>query len=230
VRRVLAVGSRARGDARPESDLDLAVVVEPPGGGETWGPADDARERARLQAAVGAAADVMLTTTDMLAAGRRVFGGVEWLVDHEGVLLRETRLRRKPVARRSPDQVRRGYVATWLDHAWRALRAAQRGTPSGPAGEDPAAAAVLRALMALLVFHRLPAAKRDGHAGMLARLAAVDPPFAEWAGRLDLERPSPQVAGAVIRAVVERVAGDAGTAPYVAHLRRALAHPQIVIG
>src|SRR4051794_8887497 len=69
VRRVVLIGSRARGDARRDSDFDLAVIVEVSPEGRMWGPDDVAAERRRLQQVVGRRADVLLTTTDQYSIG-----------------------------------------------------------------------------------------------------------------------------------------------------------------
>jgi hypothetical protein len=167
---------------------------------------------------VGAAADLTVTTTDLLAAGRTVFGGVEWQIEHEGVPVFTRPLSRPPLVRRSRDQIRRGYAATWAEHAVRALSAARAG-----AGAAAAGACVHRALAALLVLHQLPTSKRDGVSGMLDRVAEVDPAFAAWArGVVGSGHASTAAARAVLVAVLDRIAAEPGAAPYVERLRAAM--------
>lgn len=216
VRRVVLTGSRARGDAHPGSDLDLAVVVE---GAPTWGPNEVAAERRQLQQVIGGVADLMVTTTDLYAAGHRIFGGVEWLIDNEGVEVFSTPPRRLPIARRTRDQVRRGYVATWISHALRALKATT--LTSDPA---PAEACIQRALAAIYVLHGAPITKREGISGMVQRLADVDPEFAGTAIPLAIRPPSVNSASALLGAVLDRLTlTEPGMVPYLAPIAAELA-------
>jgi predicted nucleotidyltransferase len=224
IRRIVLIGSRARGNAHPDSDYDLAVIVEPT---TSWGPNEVAAERKRLQAVLyqqvpHLSTDVLVTTTEQYAAGRRVFGGVDWLIDNEGVELFAAPFHRKPVIRRTSAQVRNGYVATWVFHALRALEAAF--------GNDAGAeqACVDRALAALLVFHQIPASKLAGTDGLLALLRSRDGPFADWAQALVSNGIAATTAHAILKAAVERISKDAAAAPYVSDARTVLARPMRV--
>ncbi|HEX8674509.1 MAG TPA: nucleotidyltransferase domain-containing protein [Longimicrobium sp.] len=227
VRRVVMIGSRARGVAHPTSDLDLVVLVEVPRGSRAWGPAENLAERDRIQQAVGVppiTTDLSVRTTDHYHEARHVIGGVEHLVDLEGVDVFSQPLSDPPSIRRSPTQVRLQHTGTWITHAAAVLeeatsseKADSAGTPEGAARLASAAhASVMRAVTALLVSHQLHSAKRDGIPAMLKQLAGVDP---ETAAELEavLRRAGPPfpTACAVLRMVVLRLGSGPGMAPYL---------------
>jgi hypothetical protein len=181
------IGSRARGTPRPESDLDLVVLIELPVDATPWGPADVIAERTRIQQQLPAPrlrTDLWVRTTDRYAEARTVIGGVERLVDTEGIDVYSRPPTRAPVVRRTPDQVRREHVSAWIEHALAALEgtvriearpAGQAALPGEPATPDAAARICLeRAVNALLVSDRTEAGKSSGLDGMLARLGEAD--------------------------------------------------------
>lgn len=103
------IGSRARGSSTEHSDLDIVVVVELAKGARPWTTSDSHAERRRLQEAAGrppVRTDLWVCTTELFEEGRHVVGGVESLVQAEGVDLYLRDYDRPPVVRRSPDQVR----------------------------------------------------------------------------------------------------------------------------
>jgi predicted nucleotidyltransferase len=227
VRRVVIIGSRARGTAHPTSDLDLVVLVEVPRGSRPWGPAENLAERDRIQRAVGVppiTTDLSVRTTDHYHEARHVIGGVEHLVEVEGIDVFSHPLSDPPSIRRTPTQVRLQNTGTWITHAAAVLeeatsreQAEPAGTPEGAARLASAAhASVMRAVTALLVSHQLHSAKRDGIPAMLKQLAGVD---TETAAELEavLRRAGPpfQKALAVLRMVVLRLGRVPGMAPYL---------------
>jgi hypothetical protein len=202
------------------SDWDLVVIVEQPSNDPPWSPSQVATERKRLQASLGplgANVEVFVTTTDMFAAGHRVFGGIEWLVDAEGVDLFSIPYTRKPAVRRTPDQVRYGYAATWVDHSLRALEAAS--VPGSLVVAKAAEASIERALAALLVLHQIPTSKLRGAEGMLYQLAHVDPAFSEWAMGIVARQNAVHSAHSILKGVIERISTDRVAAAYVARAR-----------
>lgn len=228
VRRVVMIGSRARGTAHRTSDLDLVVLVEVPRGTRPWGPAENLAERDRIQRAVGVppiTTDLSVRTTDHYHEARHVIGGVEHLVDLEGVDVYSRPLNNRPTIRRTPTEVRHQHTGTWLTHAAAVLkeavsnsRADSDGTPE-PGGARLASAAhasVMRAVTALLVSHQLHSSKRDGIPAMLTQLASVD---ADTAAALEtvLKRsiPPSHRACAVLQMVVVRLGRDPGVRPYL---------------
>jgi hypothetical protein len=169
------------------------------------------------QQAPDLATDVFVTTTEQYAAGRNVFGGIDWLIDREAVELFSTPFQRKPVVRRTRAQVRNGYVAMWVFHGLRALEAARAGEA------EAAKASVDRALAALLVLHQIPASKLVGTEGLLTLLRSRDCTFADWAQALVSTPINPSAAHAILKAAVERISMDSEVAPYVSEARRILA-------
>ena len=243
VRRVVMVGSRALGTAGPESDLDLVVVVETSRGAPPWGQKEFRAERDRLREELGSLpvrTDLWVRTTDRFEEARRVVGGVEWMAETEGVVVYSRPLERRPVARRTPDQVRRENVSAWIEHALFALDAAARSAnasvlrPDGAASGDPGGAArmaVERAVNALLVAHQLRASKHGGVGGMLGLLDGVDPPMAAHLRALGAEAAgSPMEAHAIVAAIVHRLGDDPALARSLAGPAQRLARPAVFLG
>lgn len=243
VRRVVMIGSRALGTARPDSDLDLVVLVEIAGTMRPWGLQEVDAERSRLQREVGMPpirTDLWVRTTDQFEEGRTVIGGLEHLVEAEGVTVFSRALDRSPLVRRTPDQVRGDNVAAWLRNALGALEAAIqlenaeviRG--SGPlSGADPrpaARAAVERALNVVLVLHQVRASKHFGVQRMLAELTARDPATGgELHALLAAEVESAPVAHSVVGVVLRRLAVEPGMRPYLREAERRFARPSVLL-
>jgi hypothetical protein len=224
VRRVVMIGSRARGTARPTSDLDLVVLVELPRGSPAWGPRENLAERDRIQKAVGTppiSTDLSVRTTDHYHEARGVIGGVEHLVDVEGVDVYSHPLSEPPTIRRAPDCVRSQHAGTWITHAVAVLEEAvssARGAPHLDATKltEAAHACAMRAITALLTIHQLHSSKRDGLPAMLTQLAGADAQAAaELQGVLERAGPPIQKARTVLQIVVGRLGRDPGMTPYL---------------
>jgi predicted nucleotidyltransferase len=245
VRRVVMIGSRARGCPRPDSDLDLVVLVEIPREAAPWGPAEVIAERKRIQRQLpppSVLTDLWVRTTDRYEEARGVIGGVERLVDVEGVDVFSEALTRPPLVRRTPDQVRREHVSAWIEHALWALEGTAameaaavppRAAPGHPrtVGEASRVCAE-RAVNALLVFHQIEAGKGNGFAGMIARLATCDRACASRMENLFSSSDKPTAAARrVVSEVIRRLAQDRVMLPYLAPSRARLdrlfvgAHP-----
>jgi predicted nucleotidyltransferase len=227
------IGSRARGSARPDSDLDLVVLVEIPADAAPWGPAEVVAERKRLQQQLprpSILTDLWVRTTDRYAEARGVIGGIERLVDVEGVDVFSEPLRRAPIVRRTPDQVRREHVSAWIEHALWALEgtaAMENATvprpaaPGRPRSADEASRICAeRAVNALLVFHQVEAGKGDGLTGMIERLSTCDPGCAARLGDGFAQSGSPTSAARyVVSEVMRRLSEDRGMLPYLVSSR-----------
>jgi hypothetical protein len=230
VQRVVLIGSRARGTARPDSDLDLVVLVELPSDASPWGPADVIAERKRIQHRIPAppvSADLWVRTTDRYAEARGVIGGVERLVDTEGVEVYSRPQQRAPVVRRTLDQVRRELVSTWVEHTLAALegtlamesnRAPRPPVPGQPkSAQDAAHVCAERAANALLVLHQTGAGKGAELPPLVARLGEADRRrVAGWlsAGSQSKETPSRQ-ARRVVGEMLRRLQEDRGMRAYL---------------
>ncbi len=128
LQRVLVIGSRARGSARPDSDLDMLVIVDPCTG--DWRARDNVAERRRLQRKIGqtpVALDLWVRTIDQFAEACDVIGGVEQVAASCAIETYRRPPVRAPLVRRSPHQVRLQHVADWLDDSYRLLGQAIRG-------------------------------------------------------------------------------------------------------
>lgn len=236
VRRVVLIGSRARGDARANSDLDIVVLVETARGARRWGGKEFGAERERIQREVGRPSirtDLWVRTTDRYEEARRVIGGVEHLIDVEGVDVHSEPLHRPPEVRSTAAQVRRDHTYGWIRHAMDTLEnafgsqtgAGASGATKSRARRPEAAArdAIERAINAMLVSRGAFGSKRDGTSGMLSKLAATDLKSAAQLHEIACTRPhSLQVANATLQYVVSRIAEDPETLPLLSVEQRRL--------
>ncbi len=177
VRRVVMIGSRARGTARHDSDLDLVVLVEIPGTAKSWTEVDCRTEAVRIMRDLGPLPlklDLAVRTTDRYREARQVIGGLEWAVMHEGFVLFKAPFSRPPVVRVTPENVRRELVSTWVHHALAALEAFD-GSSHGWTASELASAVYERLCSALLVAHGTMPAYLQGVDGMLPQLEPLEP-------------------------------------------------------
>jgi predicted nucleotidyltransferase len=234
VQRVVLIGSRARGTARPDSDMDLVVLVEIPVDAPPWGPSEAAAARAWLQRALGpppVPTDLWVRTTDRYAEARGVAGGVERLVDVEGTDVFARPAARAPVVRRRAEQVRREHVSAWLEHAVTALEATARmergaAEPGAPrSAQEAANVCAVRALTALHLFHGKQIAKAAHPAGMVEAVAGVDPRAAAQLGATLSAAAGPvQKAVSVVQLVLARLRTQPDLRGLVAHADHRIAH------
>lgn len=241
VRRVLMIGSRARGTARPDSDTDLVVMVELPANTSPWKSRECSVERDRIRGKLPTSAaklELTVRTSDQFAEARDVVGSMEWLAATEGVEVYRRPLLRKPIIRRSATQVRHEYAAGWLAHGLHALGAAIAFETSAiiKAGRAPlgaqhaASAAVMRGITALLVHNGVWASKHDGMDGILRRLAEADPiSAAEIQARLCSPSVSARAAHAVLVNVVQVLANDREILPRLRSAHQRLSQPVLFL-
>ena len=244
VRRVVMIGSRARGDPREDSDFDLVVVVETLLHEGVWGAKEFQSERARIQREFGSPrvpTDLWVRTIDRYEEARRVIGGVEHLIDFEGVEVYRDSLTRSPVVRYAPNEVRRQHTYGWVRHAadtlskavhlhnTRALAHTRR--PQARSENLAAHSATLRAINALLVWHRIFGTKRDGALGMVAKLGTADAKLAASLSALLATGTAPvRIAHAVLQTVVASLGRDPEMVPFLENIRRQISEPLILIG
>jgi predicted nucleotidyltransferase len=84
--RIILFGSRARGDARPDSDVDLLVVM--PVEGSRREKALDIRDTLRD---IRLPMDIIVTTPESFRWRQRVVGTIEWPAVREGKILHARR-------------------------------------------------------------------------------------------------------------------------------------------
>jgi predicted nucleotidyltransferase len=137
LRLAVVIGSRAVGRARSDSDLDIVLVVEPSPDMRNWdGPTAD-RQRERLLQALGSTpckVDLSVRSGDQFEDARQLFGGVEWLAEHEGRVLYHAAFETPPRRTRPRELMRRNLMRAWLDAAHRSLMAvASQPTSATPA-------------------------------------------------------------------------------------------------
>ena len=119
---VLLFGSRARGDAREDSDYDLMLVMR--------NDADlrDVRSQAYVVLrALGISVDVLAHTVDAYQRHQLDPGFIDWLIAREGVPVYSSGAipQRVPSRVREPDKMRGG-VAAWLKRVDSEYRAAEQ--------------------------------------------------------------------------------------------------------
>lgn len=177
VRRVILIGSRARGTARPDSDLDLVVLVEIPKSAAPWTQIDARAEAGRITDGLGALpmrVDLTVRTTDRYKEACNVVGGLEWAAAHEGLVVFHAPFSRPPIVRISPQNVRREHVSTWVHHALAALEAFDR-TDHGWTPQRLGLAVFERLCTALLVRHGNLPDFQHGLPAMLSQLVPLEP-------------------------------------------------------
>jgi predicted nucleotidyltransferase len=81
---ILLFGSRARGDAKPDSDYDLCVILDPPAGGT--GDPSSAQVR-RLLFGLGVPFDIVVYTPERWAAGKHHPLGLSYRILREAKVL-----------------------------------------------------------------------------------------------------------------------------------------------
>lgn len=243
VRRVVMIGSRALGRARPNSDLDLLVLVELPAGAAPWGSAECIAERERIVRQLPRCplkVELWVRTMEQYAECRRVECSLDWRVEAEGVEVYQRPVERGSIARRPDWMVRRENAFGWIAHAVRALDAAVALANSAAfqssdtqltvveQSQHPARSAAVRAITALLVMHRIHASKHDELDFMLTRLAAKAP---ECAGRIRARLKSPRLtardAYGVVQEVVRELSRDDQWASALSPIRSRLAQPTV---
>lgn len=241
VRRIVMVGSRALGTARPNSDLDLVVLVELPATERAWTSADCMAERNRILQQLhwtGIKPELWLRTMSQYEDFRRIECSFEWRVAAEGVEIYRRMPDRRPVARRSLDAARREIAHGWIDHAMRGLAEAAtrenefalKGLTLPDQARRATESAIMRAVTALLVIHKIHASKHDGIHAMLAQLASRNPDLvARIQSHLKTAPVSARIAHIVLQEVVRELSGDPAMAEPLDKLRRRLAQPMLFI-
>jgi len=149
VRRVVMIGSRAGGYARADSDLDLVAIVELPTTARPWNGSDADAERDRIQAALGLppiSTDLTVRSAEQFEEARSIIGGVERLVETEGIDVYLEPFERPARARRSREDVRAALVRAWVEAASNSITSGVRDMRSGSSGD----ASVKKTTLAIL--------------------------------------------------------------------------------
>jgi predicted nucleotidyltransferase len=241
VRLVALIGSRAKGMATEQSDLDVVVLEETASSDRPWTGEMIDGERDRLLRAVGQVAvpvDLTVRTTDEYYEARTIFGGVEQLIDREGIVLYTRPYDRAPTIRRDRDTVLLALSLTWLDGACRSIdeatkriareRSASRTPQLRMAGEGggmtvrfgaPSAGwpvpalgyehrARQQAVASLCTLYQVESSKADDIATIIARLRAQAPGIPPTLQSLVTEPPTLAVAVATALTALDVVASE----------------------
>lgn len=189
LRRVVMIGSRRYGCARPDSDLDLVLIVEIPLAEVAAMRREMAAQNRRVSAALGnwpLILDISVRTIDQFEEARTVVGGVEWLAEHEGYVIYARSGDRAPIVRCQPDAVKRALVRTWLEDSRKALDRAvamRNGTANHPdrlKTPDAFAMKSIRcAVYSVFVLHQVQAPKHRTLDEALEHLALHAPDICE---------------------------------------------------
>ncbi len=123
--RVILFGSRARGDARPDSDYDLLVVVDDdlPDDRQGWRAVNDARR------VYSGPVDILSWSNSAYEAERGVTGSLPWTADREGVVVYGHKVQ---LLTGDPAGVRPELAARWLAKADEDLRTAKLCAQADP--------------------------------------------------------------------------------------------------
>lgn len=140
VRRVVVFGSYAQGTQRPDSDVDVLVLVDAPDLARRWSPRDNVAERDRLRCdlvqVLPIPLDLWVRTLDQFAAASHVWGGPEYWAARDGVVVYDRVSADKPdlpLVASNPEVVRAHHAADWITHArdvWRSAMLLKRQTRS----------------------------------------------------------------------------------------------------
>jgi HEPN domain-containing protein/predicted nucleotidyltransferase len=84
--RIILFGSQARGDAGPDSDVDLLVIRAADGSGP-----DQANEIREALEDIRVPKDIIVTSSEDFAWRKEIVGTIEWPAAHEGKVLYESR-------------------------------------------------------------------------------------------------------------------------------------------
>jgi hypothetical protein len=177
--------------------LDLVVIEEPATRGVNWDGKQADREKTRLERALGlppVPTDITVRSTQQYVDARAVFGGVEWLVDTEGIVLFAAPLVRRIVPRLTNERVRNGLIVAWLEAALQSLARGQTAPipmqaspifvahvgaqgivlrPSSAPAQPPDYywhRSIQQSLAAACVFHQVVAAKHDNMVTVAVKL------------------------------------------------------------
>lgn len=236
VRRVIVFGSQAKGTARPDSDIDVLLVIEP--AAQAWGPDDNVRERRRLQQAVAPAfarLELWVRTTDQYEEARQVIGCVEYLAATQGIVTFSREPSRCPVARRSREEIRNRNVCDLLADARRMLCAAVRtelATGAVPSSADDgnglrAWRSIQHAISAVCAWGQTEVpAKSDDVEAVIAKLVRADTGLARKLGaRGNLQAATAAIARSVLRDVAACLFVDSALRTHVTVFQRSIAGP-----
>jgi HEPN domain-containing protein/predicted nucleotidyltransferase len=173
---IILFGSQARGDAGPDSDVDLLVVMATDSAGPD--PADAIRE---ALADIVVPKDIFVTSPEDFAWRKEIVGTLEWPAAHEGKVLYES-----PARTSGRQQAREGYVMPypqqiitavqeWLEKADNDLKNAVHTLKLGrDCPTDTvcfhAQQCIERNLKALLVFQTIPFGKTHDLDALMALL------------------------------------------------------------
>lgn len=180
---VVLIGSRAKGAARQDSDLDLVAVVEPPPLDPPWGNDRIAVAKRYLQHRSPLPAvwtDLSVRTIDQMADAGDVFGTVEWMVGRDGVIIHSLAPSRAPRMPRAREEIIAETTAGWLSDSVHKIHAALKRPSARPANSDYARSyewrAIQHAVLAAFVLHQVPiSTKDDPWPDVLRRLCGLLP-------------------------------------------------------
>jgi hypothetical protein len=183
-------------------------------------------------------AELWLRTLDQYEDFRRVECTFEWRVESEGIEIYRSTAVREGVTTRSLDVARRETVLGWASHAMQALteawarenRAALSGVVAPVAAQRASLLAVIRAVTALLVRHRIHASKHNGTDEMLARLSTSDHEIAtRLRSYLEAHTLTARVAHGVLLTVVRDLTQTYGMVPVLERIQRRLEKPVVFL-
>lgn len=170
-----------------------------------WGPAEGLREKQRIQRNIGrppVKTELWVRTVDQFEEAKDVFGGIESLVQAEGVDVYSVPLQRSPTKVRDRSAVKAQILSDWVAGAEEELRIAKT---SSYGGAQSAVRSLERSIMAACILFNIRSTPKDEPIGaLIEKIRLIDPITGQRLGDAMKNERDTVKAEAVLAALVRR--------------------------